>query len=85
MRLAFDAYHQTLPDLVHSRRPFDADVALASIEAGIDHLYSLGIIRCDIKPQNVLVNESATSFLIVDVDSCHRKGKILDLKWGAKG
>jgi len=57
-------------------RPFDTDLVLRGIQEGIQHLHSLGLIHCDINPANIVMDEGDTP-VIVDFDSCRRKGEEL--------
>ena len=64
---------------------FSANKCLSDIEAGMDHLHSLGIVHCDIKPRNIFVSSSYDHFVIGDFDSCYRKGAFMDQKKGTRG
>ncbi|KAF1994204.1 hypothetical protein P154DRAFT_448187 [Amniculicola lignicola CBS 123094] len=96
--VCFERYALTLHDMVKKGLQFDADACLAAIEAGLDHLHSLNIIHCDIKPGNIFAtpypypNPAPTSsfipayqFVIGDFDSAHVKGGELRLKSGTPG
>ncbi|PUU81532.1 hypothetical protein B9Z19DRAFT_1076734 [Tuber borchii] len=62
-------------------RPFNTDLVLRGIQEGIRHLHSLGLVHCDIKPANIVMNHGDTP-VIVDFDSCRHKGEKLGLKGG---
>jgi serine/threonine protein kinase len=53
--LVFDRYTPNLHDFVNERNVFEAKKVLSYIEAGIDHMHSLGLVHCEIKPQNIFV------------------------------
>ncbi|KAF2868474.1 kinase-like domain-containing protein, partial [Massariosphaeria phaeospora] len=80
--LSFDRYKHTLTSLVYSRMEFDARHALQNITSGLMHLHRLGYVHCDIKPDNIFVNDIASHFVIGDFDSCHKRGKPLNAKTG---
>ena len=65
---------------MENSRSFDPETILKGIEAGIQHLHSLGLIHGDIKPQNILMRGDTP--VIADFDSWHREGSALD---GPKG
>ncbi|KAL7771829.1 hypothetical protein CFE70_001779 [Pyrenophora teres f. teres 0-1] len=48
-------------------------------------MHSLGLVHCDIKPCNILVDIAAQRFVIGDFDSTHKNGAPLEIKWGTEG
>jgi serine/threonine protein kinase len=68
-------------------RSFDKTTCLYNIRRGVEHIHSLGIVRCDINPMNILSNgeHANESFVIADFDSCTMEGQELGLKAGTKG
>jgi serine/threonine protein kinase len=83
--LVFDKYTMNLAQYVRRRYQFDAKDALDDIEAGIDHIHSLGLVHCDIKPENILVDVPNRRFVVGDFDSTHQRGERLAIKWGTPG
>jgi len=82
--LCFVKYGMNLRDRVISdSRPFDTDLILQGIRKGIRHLHSLGLIHCDLNPMNIVMDGDTP--VIIDFDSCHRKGERLGLKGGTWG
>lgn len=91
--LCFKKHQQTLSDMVNprglskaaflesdERRQFITDSfkqAFDGLRGAIHHLHCLGIIHNDITPANIMVDEDGT-FVLIDFDSCRRKGELLD-------
>ncbi|PUU77423.1 serine/threonine-protein kinase-like protein [Tuber borchii] len=76
MGLCFIKYGMNLEERVtKDSRPFDAGLILLGIQEGIRHLHSLGLIHCDINPTNIVMDGDTP--IIVDFDSCRRKGEKL--------
>ena len=65
--------------VIKDSRPFDADLILQ----GIQHLHSLGLIHCDLNPMNIVMDGNTP--VIIDFDSCQRKGDKLGIKAGSWG
>ncbi|KAF2488574.1 serine/threonine-protein kinase-like protein [Lophium mytilinum] len=80
--LCFKKYSQTLDELVEADEALDLPKCLSDIKAGIEHLHSLGIIHCDIKPHNIFLDES--TFVVGDFDSCAFEGDKLGIKAGTQ-
>ena len=71
----FVKYGMNLYEMVtKDSRPFDADLILRGIQEGIQHLHSLGLIHCDINPDNIVMDGDTP--VIVDFDSCRRNGEL---------
>jgi serine/threonine protein kinase len=86
-RLVFKRYDCDLGQLVNSGKRFDVKYCLRSIEAGLVHMYSLGLVHVDIKPENIFVSKpssknSTYEFVIGDFDSTQKIGSRLELKGG---
>ena len=80
--LCFVKYGMNLFDRVtEDSRPFNTNLVLKGIQAGIRHLHSLGLIHCDINPANIVMGRGDTP-VIVDFDSCQRNGEKLGFKRG---
>jgi len=75
--LCFEVLDQSLEDrLLDKSRPFDIEKCIQGIEAGVNHMHSLGLIHLDIAPRNVIVREDDTS-VIIDFDLTLRDGEPL--------
>jgi len=81
--LCFVRYEDTLAKRVRHGSPIDRKACLESIADGIRHIHSLGLVHCDIKPDNILMD--GTNPRIGDFDSCHVEGKKLGIKAGTEG
>lgn len=49
--------------------PFQPDIIISGVTAGIDHLHSLGLVHNDINPMNIMVDKVGNA-IITDFDSC---------------
>ncbi|EDU40548.1 Serine/threonine kinase [Pyrenophora tritici-repentis] len=83
--LLFDRYDTNLRDFVLDQHHFDVRKCMRDIWEGLAHMHSLGLVHCDIKPCNILVNIAAQRFVVGDFDSTHRNGAPLEIKWGTEG
>jgi hypothetical protein len=83
--LLFEKFDLNLQEVVTLGSHFDAHNALLQIEAGIDHLHSIGLVHCDIKPQNIFVDLATGRFVVGDFDSTHCRGEAIHSKWGTVG
>ncbi|KAF2659039.1 kinase-like protein [Lophiostoma macrostomum CBS 122681] len=83
--LCFERFALNLDELVRSQRWFNAGACMQQIEAGLDHLHGLGLVHCDIKPQNIFVSFDLQRFVVGDFDSCHVRGQRLVDKVGTEG
>ncbi|CAA9958234.1 Serine/threonine kinase [Pyrenophora teres f. maculata] len=83
--LVFDRYDANLRDFVLNQHLFDVGRCIQDIWEGIAHMHSLGLVHCDIKPCNILVDIAAQRFVIGDFDSTHKNGAPLEIKWGTEG
>jgi serine/threonine protein kinase len=83
--LIFDRYDSTLQDMVRHGASFDAAQCLQHLKATTEHLHSLGLVRCDIKPNNIFVEYSPKHYVLGDLDSAHHEGTILNIKAGTPG
>ncbi|KAF2031445.1 hypothetical protein EK21DRAFT_63237, partial [Setomelanomma holmii] len=86
-KLVFKKYDCDLWDLVKEREQFDARHCLESLAAGIKHFHALGVVHCDIKPDNIFVDLSGKRpvFVVGDFDSTQMIGAVYNLKGGARG
>lgn len=70
--IVLDKYKSTLEDRVlWDPRPFNKKLCLDQLKAAIDHVHSLGFAHNDINPNNIMLDENDTAFLI-DFGSCRR-------------
>jgi serine/threonine protein kinase len=85
--LVFKRYDCDLWKLVEKRKRFDVGHCLRSIEAGIEHMHSLGLSHTDIKPDNIFVEKTHSSthryeFVLGDFDSAAPIGSKIHIKGG---
>jgi serine/threonine protein kinase len=69
--LIFDRYDGSLHDNVRGGASFDAAKCLRHLKRAIEHLHSLGLVHCDIKPDNIFVRNSPEHYVLGDFDSTH--------------
>ncbi|SJL16867.1 uncharacterized protein ARMOST_20397 [Armillaria ostoyae] len=83
-RLCFKRYGQTLTDAVEkgTLKAGDIELTLEQIEQGIRHIHRLGLVHNDINPSNILLAEDNVTPVIIDFDSCCKKGASLDYNGG---
>lgn len=67
--LVFERHEIDLFDMVASKQPIDVDKVISDITAGLEHIHSLSMVHCDIKPENIF--HKAGRFAIGDFDSVH--------------
>ncbi|KIM43533.1 hypothetical protein M413DRAFT_25886 [Hebeloma cylindrosporum] len=73
--ICLQRYKFTLADIVEGKvpvdqqPPFDADLVLLQIKAGLDWLHSLGLVHDDINPRNIMLADDGHA-VIIDFDSC---------------
>ncbi|KAK0112608.1 hypothetical protein ONS95_014351 [Cadophora gregata] len=68
--IVLDKYASTLENrVVEDSRPFCKTLFLRQLKSAIDHVHSLGLAHNDINPNNIMVDENDTTFLI-DFGSC---------------
>jgi serine/threonine protein kinase len=73
--MVLDRYPATLVQRLHDQsRPFDAELCMAAISSGIDHLHSFGLAHNDLTPMNILVGDD-DNVVIADLGSCQPFGK----------
>jgi len=60
----------------YSQPPFDAISLLKGIEAGLEHLHSLGLAHNDLNPEYVMLDEQGRP-VIIDMGSCKPLGQKL--------
>ncbi|ETW85448.1 hypothetical protein HETIRDRAFT_432193 [Heterobasidion irregulare TC 32-1] len=72
----FQRYLRTLEEAVEMQEDLDRESIIAGITAGIEHLHSLGLVHCDIKPQNIMLDDKNVP-VVIDFGSCEREGQIM--------
>ncbi|KAG5959263.1 hypothetical protein E4U56_005062 [Claviceps arundinis] len=82
--LCLAKYKMTLEERMEVSEPFDKEIFLESIECGIRHLHSLGIVHNDISPYNIMLDEMDRP-VIIDFDSWQQNGQELGIKKGSPG
>ncbi|KAG6151352.1 hypothetical protein E4U23_002438 [Claviceps purpurea] len=82
--LCFANYSMTLQQRMEVSTPFDKELCLEGIERGIRHLHSLSIVHNDIKPKNIMLDETDCP-IIIDLDAWQQKGQELGSKKGTAG
>lgn len=81
--ICFVEYQQNLAQRLRDKAVLNVERCIRGIENGINHLHSLGLIHCDLNPQNIMMNGDDP--VIIDFDSCTFEGEPLGLKAGTKG
>ncbi|KAL1882681.1 hypothetical protein VTK73DRAFT_1593 [Phialemonium thermophilum] len=81
--LCFVKYEMTLAEHKKLGKPLDVGHCLQTIEDGIKHLHGLGLVHNDLNPRNIMMKDGAP--VIIDFDSCTRKGMELGFKTGTHG
>ena len=59
------------------RPPLHADYIMAAIQSGTHHIHSLGLVHCDIRPDNVFVDVDIGRVVIGDFDGTNEPGNRL--------
>lgn len=93
--IVYQRYGMDLYEFGLMRRLVKAEhvgVLMRGIEAGMRHLHGLGVVHCDLRPQNVFVSfEEAedgvrvTEVVVGDFDACVRIGEPVRLKRACEG
>lgn len=71
-------------DWVQRGKPVDIKYFLESIASGIKHMHSIGLVPCDIKPDNILLDDTGRrhEYGAGDFDSTAQAGTVYGLKGG---
>ncbi|PBK64275.1 hypothetical protein ARMSODRAFT_1054458 [Armillaria solidipes] len=82
--LCFKRYGQTLRDAVEkgTLKAGDIECILEQIEKGIQHIHGLGLVHNDINPANILLDADNATPIIIDFNSCYKKGTSMDYNDG---
>jgi len=85
--LVYAKYPVALSQLLKDGTLFNRERCFSGIEAGINHLYSLGLIHNDINPTNIMMVGVGDEMepVIIDFDSCRSEGEELGPKGGTMG
>lgn len=57
--------------------PLHTDYIMAAIESGMNHIHSLGLVHCDIRPDNIFVDVDIGRVVIGDFDGTNEPGNPL--------
>ncbi|KAA1471312.1 hypothetical protein DENSPDRAFT_929464 [Dentipellis sp. KUC8613] len=82
--LCLRRYTSSLADLVQEGTELDTAKVLEGVAAGVKHLHSLGLIRNDLNPCDIMFEDDRVPVL-VDFDSCGRVGEPMGSKGGTPG
>ncbi|KAG5967567.1 hypothetical protein E4U58_002151 [Claviceps cyperi] len=82
--LCFAKYKMTLEERMEVSMPFNKELCRESIQRGMRHLHSLGIVHNDISPYNIMLDEMDRP-VIIDFDSWQKNGQKLGIKKGNPG
>lgn len=82
--ICLQRYSRTLEQAVEDQEDLDRESIIAGITAGIEHLHSLGLVHCDIKPQNIMLDDRNV-LVVIDFGSCEREGQIMVRGGGTPG
>lgn len=82
--LCLEKYSETLSDRVRRQETtLDIDKCVQGIHSGIVHIHSLGYCHNDINPRNIMFKSKCDEIpIIIDFDSCIRKGDPMGTKVG---
>lgn len=78
--LCFAKYTSTISERLKGSSLAGRKAYVEGIERGVHHLHQLGLIHNDLNPSNILMNGDIP--VIIDFDSCRRKGEKLGNKAG---
>jgi hypothetical protein len=81
--LCFEYYPCTLHDQVMRKQHIDVEKVVSDVQAGIEHIHSLDLVHCDIKPDNIFFKDGR--YVVGDFDSVHPVHGELCLKTGTLG
>ncbi|KKY27753.1 putative serine threonine-protein kinase [Diplodia seriata] len=74
--LCFRKYRMTLEERLDDpwSWPLDVDKFMRGIKAGVQHLHSLGLVHCDLFPENIMMDENDVP-VIIDFDCARPMGQ----------
>ena len=78
--LCFVKYTSTLYERLIGSSLAEREAYMEGIERGVFHLHQLGLIHNDLNPANIMMDGDVP--VIIDFDSCRRKGERLGFKKG---
>jgi serine/threonine protein kinase len=61
---------------------FDITLYLQHVSDTIQHIHSLGLVHCDIKPKNISVDLQRRRYILGDLDLTHLEGEAMYLNYG---
>ncbi|PBK87193.1 hypothetical protein ARMGADRAFT_1123117 [Armillaria gallica] len=82
--LCFKMYGQSLSDAVEKGTLIAGDIefTLEQIEKAIWHIHGLGLVHNNTDPSNILLDADNATPIIIDFDSCCKKGLSIDFNGG---
>jgi serine/threonine protein kinase len=72
--LLFGRYNMSLDDMVRQGHHIDVTRCPLDLQSGMSHLYAMGFVHCDIKPDNIFVDlrTQQSRYVIGDFDAMHK-------------
>ncbi|KAK7038836.1 hypothetical protein VNI00_010466 [Paramarasmius palmivorus] len=71
--LCFKQYEKSLDEAVKNGESVDVESILEGIRSGLEHMHLIGLVHCNVKPENVMLG-SRSHAILSNFESCHRKG-----------
>jgi hypothetical protein len=81
--ICFAKYSRTLSQMLKEGTPFQRDVVLGGIKAGIQHMHGLGLVHNNLHLSNIIMDGETP--IIIDFDSCKQEGDKMGSKAGNFG
>ena len=81
--ICFAKYSRTLLQMLKDGTPFQRDVVMGGIKAGVQHMHELGLVHNDLHLSNIMMDGDTP--IIIDFDSCKQEGDRLGSKAGNFG
>ncbi|KAL9605083.1 MAG: hypothetical protein Q9219_000017 [cf. Caloplaca sp. 3 TL-2023] len=81
--LCLEKYDSTLLESTEQDPNLDRESCWMQIQAGIQHIHSLGLVHGDLNPMNIMMRGNTA--VIIDFDSCQHEGSPIRYKEGTLG